>query len=267
VSAVADIEDALVAHWSHFGRWPRGELHADERQAWFATPIKELPYNGVLRTRLGEGSAARATIGELVERFRSRDVQFFWLVHPSATPSDLAAQLAGHGLRQVERMFCMSLELASWRHPVMAAGVVVEEVLDDAGLDAYTGLTMKYWELSGDSRELVAEVHRYWGPGRAPGHRYLARIDGEPVGKAYVSLAGPPSVASIYGMSVVPEARGRGVARALTAALLARARDAGCNRAVLHSTEMAIGVYRRAGFVDRCTIDVFATAALWSDQH
>ena len=267
MTVVTDIEDALVAHWSHFGRWPRGELHADERQVWFETPIKQLPFNGVLRTRLGEGHAAMVEIGELVERFRAREVQFFWLVHPSASPSGLATQLARNGVRRVECMFCMSLELSSWRPPAMPTGVVFEEVVDDVGLDAYTDLTMDYWELPKDSRALVAEVHRYWGPGRAPGHRYLARIDGRPVGKGYVSLAGPPSVSSIYGMSVVPEARGRGVAGGLTTSLLAAAKAAGRERAVLHSTEMAVGVYRRAGFVDRCTIDVFATTALWSDQH
>jgi len=64
-----------------------------------------------------------------------------------------------------------------------------------------------------------------------------------------------------------PEARGRGIAGGLTTTLLERATDAGCSRAVLHSTDTAVGVYRRAGFVDRCPIQVFATASLWSDQH
>src|SRR5262245_18975836 len=86
-------------------------------------------------------------------------------------------------------------------------------------------------------QELVAEVQRYWGPGRAPAHRYVALLDGQAVGKAYLSLAGPPGVASIYGMSVVPKARGRGIARDLTTALLARAREQGCSRTVLHATD------------------------------
>jgi hypothetical protein len=39
--------------------------------------------------------------------------------------------------------------------------------------------------------------------------------------KAYLSLAGPPGVASLYGMSVPPEARGQHVASGLTAAMMA----------------------------------------------
>jgi GNAT superfamily N-acetyltransferase len=115
-----------------------------------------------------------------------------------------------------------------------------------------------------DEAGLVAEFQRAWGPCRAPGHRYLVVIDGAPVGKGYLSLAGPPGVAAIYGMSVRPDARGRGVASGPTNALLSRAKELGRSRVVLHSSEMATGVYRRAGFVERCRFTVFATAPIWS---
>jgi hypothetical protein len=36
---------------------------------------------------------------------------------------------------------------------------------------------------------------------------------------------------------------------------------------VLHSTEMAIGVYARAGFEPCGHLDVYATAPLWSGDH
>lgn len=263
---IAEIEDALFAQWSHFGRWPRGELHDEDGLLWFETPIRHLPYNGVIRTRLGDGSAG-VTISKVMERFRARDVQYFWVVHPSATPEDLGDRLAANGLAPVERMTCMSLELADWDTAPVPRDVAFEEVLSDDALQTYSELTARYWEILDQERELVAEFHRHWGPGRAPGHRYLAVADGQTVGKAYLSLAGPPGVASIYGMFVPPEARGRGVARALTTTMLQRAKEAGFHRAVLHATDMAVGVYRRAGFVEQCTITVFATASLWSDDH
>ena len=264
---ISDIEDALVAQWSHFGRWPRGELHDEGGILWFETPIEHLPYNGVLRTHLDDEAGADERISGLVERFGARGVQFFWVVHPSATPPDLGERLAATRLEPVERMNCMSLELDGWEPPPLPEQVVFEEVVDDAAMDAYAELTVRYWEIPADQGKLVAEVHRYWGPGRAQGHRYLALRDGVPIGKAYLSLAGPPGVASIYGMSVVPEARGGGVASGLTTTLLARGKAAGCERAVLHSTDMAANVYRRAGFVEHCTIGVFGTTSLWSGDH
>ena len=267
MSVIADIEDALVTQWSHFGRWPKGELHEADGLVWFETPIKHLPYNGVVRTRLDESAAPDRVIAAVMERFRARGADCFWAVHPSATPSDLARRLTMHSLRPVEQMTCMSLELADWETPPLPGGVTFEEVIDDAGLERYTNLTLRYWEIPDAERELVAEVHGYWRPGRTPGHRYLALLDGEAIGKGYVSLAGPPGVASIYGMSVLPQARGRGVAGGLTTTLLQRAKGHGCSRAVLHATDMAVGVYLRAGFLERCTIEVFATASLWEDGH
>ncbi len=68
-------------------------------------------------------------------------------------------------------------------------------------------------------------------------------------------------------MSVRPECRGRGIAGGLTTTLLERAREAGCHRVVLHSSEMAVDVYRRAGFVQRCTFTVYANAPLWASRN
>jgi GNAT superfamily N-acetyltransferase len=266
VGVITEIEDALFAQWSHFGRWPRGELREEDGLLWFETPISHLPYNGVIRTRIGEGAAA-ATISKVIERFRARDVQYFWVVHPSTTPADLGERLAVHGLTPVERMTCMSLELADWKPPPLPQEVAFEEVLSDDAMETYSELTARYWEIPDDERHLVAEFHRHWGPGRAPGHRYLAVTDGKAVGKAYLSLAGPPGVASIYGMFVPPEARGRGVAGGLTTTMLRQAKEHAFHRAVLHSTDMAVGVYQRAGFFERCIITVFATASLWSNEH
>lgn len=266
VGAIADIEEALFAQWSHFGRWPRGELHDENGALWFETPISHLPYNGVIRARLGE-STADATIATLMERFRSRAVDFFWVVHPSATPADLGYRLSRAGLAPVERMSGMFLDLRDCQPAPLPQGIRFEEVVDDAGIKTYSDLTARYWEIREDERELVVEFHRHWGPGRAPGHRYLAFVGDEPIGKAYLSLAGPPEVASIYGMFITPERRGRGVAGGLTTTLLQCARERGCRRAVLHATEMAIGVYRRAGFIERCELPVFATASLWSGDN
>jgi GNAT superfamily N-acetyltransferase len=258
---VRDIEEALFAHWSLFGRPPTGALHDADGLLWFETPITRLPYNGVIRTRLGDGAAADAAIAAAVERFRARGVEFLWFDHPSATPSDLGERLAAHGLRPAERIACMALDLRGLEPPAPTPGVVFREVLDDADVEAYSGLTIRYWEIPEREQHLVGALHRAWG---TPGIRYLAELDGAPVGKGYLSLAGPAGVAALFGMSVRPEARRRGVAAGLTATLLRRAIAEGCTRAVLHSTAMAAGVYRRAGFVEQCPLTIYATTPLWS---
>ena len=260
---VADVEDAFVGHWSVFGRWEKGSLHEEQGVLWFETPIGHLPYNGVLRTRIERD--AEAAVPALVDRFRSRGVDFLWVVHPSATPENLGDVLAIHGLRPAEEVTGMALELAGWSAPAPRSGVDYREVLDEADLEAYQALNVRYWELSEADAALAAEFQREWGPGRAPGHRYVAFVDGAPVGKGYLSLAAPPGVAAIYGMYVAPEARGQGIAGGLTSTLIRRGQELGCRRVVLHATEMAVGVYARAGFVEHCRLTVFATAPVWSN--
>ena len=262
MSAITDIEDAFAAQWSVFGRWPKGALRDERGLLWFETPIAHLPYNGVIRTRIdGDADAA---ITEAVARFRARGVEFFWLVHPSARPTDLGDRLAAAGVNRVETAIGMSRELDAWEPTPTPAAVTYREVLDEDELLAYHRLTVSYWELPEADAAAVEELQRALAPGRTPGHRYLAFVDGAAVGKGYLSLAGPPGVASLYGMSVLLEARGRGIAGGLTTVLLERARDAGCSRAVLHSSELAVGVYRRAGFVEQCRLPFHATTAVWS---
>jgi GNAT superfamily N-acetyltransferase len=262
---VTEIEEAFTGHWSVFGRWTRGELHDENGVLWFETPIKHLPYNAAIRTHI-DGDAD-AVVAAVVERFHARGVQFFWLVHPSARPGDLGERLAAHRLEPVEHATGMSLELADWAGADLPAEVVYREVLDDADLQTYQELTTAYWEIPDDDAPLVGQFQREWGPGRAPGHRYLAFVDGDPVGKGYVSIAGPPGIAAIYGMSTRPEARGRGVASGLTTVLIRQAKELGCRRVILHSSDMAVGVYRRQGFVERCRFTVFATEPIWSQAH
>ncbi len=255
---IADIEAALVAHWSQFGRWPKSRLDHRDGLLRLETPIKHLPYNGIIRTHLG--NTADADITTVIEHFHARDIPYFWFVHPSATPADLEQRLVAHGLRSAARIRCMSLELAEWEPSPLPDHVRFEEVLDDLALQTYSDLTMDYWRIPPDQQPLVAELQRHLGPGRVPGHRYLGFSEGAVVAKGYLSLAGPPGVAAIYGVSVLPRSRGRGIAGAMTTTMLQRAKQAGCHRAVLHATDMAVGVYCRAGFVERCPLALLASS-------
>ena len=134
-------------------------------------------------------------------------------------------------------------------------------------LAAYEDLMMRYWELAEADRDQIVRLSRHLTGERATGRRWIGRIDGRPVAKGYLSLAGPPGVGAIYGMSVLPEARGRGIAGALTDILVEHAAALGCRRVVLHSSAMAEGVYRRAGFAPCCDLAIHATAAIWSGDH
>jgi ribosomal protein S18 acetylase RimI-like enzyme len=89
----------------------------------------------------------------------------------------------------------------------------------------------------------------------------LARLDGVPVGIATAVATDDRAgrCASIFGVAVLPAARRRGIAAAVTSWLLERAFDAGATFAHLNPNhDEAARVYARLGFVETAGLDIYA---------
>jgi hypothetical protein len=102
---VREVEEAFVAHWSLLGQWPGARLIQQDGVLRFETPIRKLPYNAVLRTAIED--RADDVVARVVDAYAVREADFMWLVHPSATPDDLAARLEAAGLTRAERAIGM----------------------------------------------------------------------------------------------------------------------------------------------------------------
>jgi ribosomal protein S18 acetylase RimI-like enzyme len=74
----------------------------------------------------------------------------------------------------------------------------------------------------------------------------VAKLDGVPVSSAMAVTVG--ALAGVYNVATLPEARGRGLGRATTLAVLHDARARGASMGVLESSEMGFSVYERIGF-------------------
>ena len=81
-----------------------------------------------------------------------------------------------------------------------------------------------------------------------------------------MSYLGRKDTAAIFGVYVRPTARGYGIASTLTEVAITRAAERGRRRVVLHASEMAVHMYRRLGFIDRCMLPIYATTALHGMQ-
>ena len=64
-------------------------------------------------------------------------------------------------------------------------------------------------------------------------------------------------VAGVYFVLTVPQARRRGIGRAVTLAALREARDLGYRIGVLGASRMGLPLYRRLGFQEYCRIAVY----------
>ena len=80
----------------------------------------------------------------------------------------------------------------------------------------------------------------------APWRYYLGSLDGVPV--ATVKLFYAAGVVSVQHVMTLPEARRRGIGAALVVGALHQARLAGYRLAILTTTPVGYGLYRRLGF-------------------
>lgn len=265
---IAAIERAFEMHWRHFGLYPGANLRDEDGVLWFESPIRYLPYNWVIRTRISGDRQPDEVIARVAATFRERDVPFMWIHRPSDAPADLGDRLLEHGLSHGETATGMDLELERYRpQPNRGPAQLIEPGEDDALLRDYEELIRTYWSVPDSERRLIQTLHRHWTGARSPGTRLVAYIDGRPVGKLFMNTQELPQHVGIYGVAVRPEARGQGVGRSLMDAALARAKDAGARRCILHSSAMALPMYRKMGFVERCTLPVYATRPIFETHH
>lgn len=243
---ITALEENLWAQWAQFGV-PEGCSFTREGGTFaLQTPIASFPYNGVFR--FVETERVDAKIDALIEGYDARNVQHFWVVHPTSQPHDLDRRLVDRGFEEVEvcaGMVAAPAELIADR--AMPSGVEISEIgPDEEG--PVTEFVAARWAVPRDDLALIQRFfreNRIGHPG-VPLRGWLARIDGFPVTKAFTYRLG--SVVGLYGVATRDEARGRGIARVICEHVLRASCDQGVDLLVLHSTPMAVTLYEKLGF-------------------
>jgi ribosomal protein S18 acetylase RimI-like enzyme len=89
----------------------------------------------------------------------------------------------------------------------------------------------------------------------APWQRLVGLVEDRPVASSGVMFGG--GVAGVYSVTTAPWLRGRGIGAAMTSAAMLRARALGYRVAVLGSAAKAVPLYRRLGYRQVCSVDVY----------
>jgi GNAT superfamily N-acetyltransferase len=260
------ISNAFTSHWRLFGLYPGAELTEEDGVLWYHSPIRHLPYNAVIRTRLAEGSDPEAIVARVCAHFRERDLPFMWVVLPLDRPSGYEGHLSRQGLELVEEATGMSRSLADWSPSGRKFKSEVVTAGEEPAITDYDLLIRTYWSVPEADRATIQIMNRHWTGGRSPGVRLVAYVDGKPVGKLFLNLASLPD-AAVYGVAVIPEARGRGIASEMLETAMNWAQGVGAMRMVLHSSPMGRPVYEKFGFAAHCPIPIYATAPLFGTHH
>src|SRR6266508_3317812 len=88
--AIAELERNLWGMWRQFGLGPECRLVDEPDLMRFETPLRQVPYNAVMRFRPDDVSDRHVddTIDATIDVYRQRQVPMVWVVHPTRRPHD-----------------------------------------------------------------------------------------------------------------------------------------------------------------------------------
>jgi ribosomal protein S18 acetylase RimI-like enzyme len=204
-------------------------------------------------------TAADTHIDAIIAQVRRKQRRLTWVVGPASRPADLPERLRRRGFTvdMAEPGMAISLDavMATCENLLKPVpGLRIEPVhLDDKNDLGMLGLFTRVAEASFKRPiSLGAQIRRliYELPpdSQHASHMrlYVGYLGDKPVASAS-SLAGG-GVVGIYTVGTVPQARGRGLASAMTCHALAEAYHEGLRVGVLHASQQGQGVYTRLGF-------------------
>lgn len=255
---IDEIELNLWEAWSNWGRGPGCKLHDTDDLLLFETPLPLIPYNGVLKTQIAHN--AESKIEEVTSHFAERRAPFIWLHHPTSQPANLYELLIANGLKDVEPIYGMAMDLADLQEvPGLPDGIEIRKVQDEQDAIDFSQFAAWRWGIPKEYQEKYESIVAQFRIGKQGTNvlAWQAWRDGQPISKLVMHLGS--NSAGIYGVSTKPEARGLGLARALTLTALHEAKAAGYKLSVLHSTPMAQPLYRNIGFSDVAEFTLFAS--------
>ena len=246
------VEANLFAFFQQFSSWPKVTWCEEPSCSWAISDLPFPLFNSVIRARFSD-EGADAAIEARVGACEARCVPLLWWTGPSTTPADLGARLIQRGFL-IEPAHGMIAELSSIDFNAAAdARLAIEPVLDRPMLAQWTDVLCEAFGAPQAFGAAFGELAQAFGLGpRSSFQHFLGFWNGVPV--ATCSLFTGAGVAGIYDVATLPERRRHGIAAAMTRTALAAAASAGYRRAILHSSPLGAGVYRRIGFIDVCDI-------------
>jgi len=251
------LEENFWSMWSNFGKGPGCHFYDRGDAMWFDTPMSTLPYNTVMRFSGSRNVPER--VESIISHYSKRKVPFTWIVHPTS-PRGLTAELERRGLKEIEIVDGMIMDLEELPDPgPETPGFDMREVLGEEDARQVMEMIASRWKAEDDAVMHLYAIGDHFGVGTpdAAVRLWAAYQDGTMVSKTVLHCAA--GAAGVYGVATRPEYRRKGLAAQLVLRSLAEAKRQGHTCAILHSSDLAVKLYRRMGFRSVSPFIVYAT--------
>lgn len=248
---IRDAERILRDCFFSFGQYPQATRIDEPRVAGVISGIPVPFFNGIAATNIEDDR----DIDRITAMFRERQAPFRWWLTPSTRPSDLEAKLLARGFHHTYDANGMVAELAKVDFDAPPPReLTIQRVANARQFDAWIDVFAETFDIPPHVCAIWRDAYTVFGFDDIWVH-YVGYLDEKPV--TITSLLMAEDLGGIYCVGTIPEARGRGVGRALTLAAMKEAKERGATRAVLQSSDMGYGVYRAIGFEDVCALRLY----------
>lgn len=251
------IDDYKIAYGTLFSTLPGATLHHDPGIRWFETNIPLGLFNGVLYTNLPPIALADE-IERIKAHFEQRHLPFLWHVGPTSQPANLGDFLQARDIvhDEDEDEPGMAVDLLALNEDLPASSsITIQQVTSREQVEQWAqvwgcGVTPD-WVV-----RLFFEAHAGLSLGpESPLRLYMGLLDNVPVATAAILFGG--GVACIKHIVTLHRLRRQGIGAAMTLMVAREARKQGYRIAVLSASPYGIGIYRRLGFREYCSLSVY----------
>jgi len=254
---MAAVSQALVDFANHHRQPPEAGVEIVETPRYRITLQPDFPIAGPnsvswIRCRRDESDEV---IGEVRSTVAPRRLPVMWTLDPETEPPDFGDCLAArdvppdpHGPEAKVMVLAITTTID---HPAVAGLEIRDALADQVSFRMADAVNSEAFGAAsrGEDAGLSAALERRRANWVSAGNRrvILATVDGEPAGSAGLSLY-PPLGAIINGGAVLPKFRGRGIYRAMVAARLEMACQAGVEGLAVWGGAMSAPILAGLGF-------------------
>ena len=251
---MSGVSQALDDFANHFRQPPAPGVEIIDTPRYRITLQPDYPIpgpNGVSWIRC-KSEEADEVIEEVHATVNPRHLPLMWVLDPGTEPEDFGDYLAVRRMPAEVEVAIMALPIETVLESPPIEGLEMRDALADLetfqASDAVNAEAFGDAERGRDEEEVAAQERRRQNQLAAGNRRMLlAVVDGEPAGSAGLTLY-PPLGAIITGGAVREKFRGRGVYRAMVAARLQMARDAGVAGLAVWGGPMSAPILTGLGF-------------------
>lgn len=212
----------------------------------FSGPPDHDSGNFVLYSRFAD-EHADAAIHEQILHYRAKKTPFDWKVYEHDSPPDLRARLIVQGFKPQDREIVMVLNVRDAQLRLLRPPhVEIKRLTDVAQLPDLTSVLYRVFGIDfGYLERLLGDDLRqrpYFSS------IYMAYVDGDVAGVGWIQFPVRSQFASLWGGTVLPEYRDRGIYRALLAVRLQEAIRRGYSLLTIEAPRSCRGLTEKFGF-------------------